>query len=288
MIRFLTENKKSVFSIRLFAPRSLHTSQKKNKRPNFTCRKMLPERKQLRTQALQMCEWERHMRKLVTHNNNKHATASLPSRQKRACSSSSLIKLRRTIRNPPKTRALSSTICHEVSGLVCVCSTQTVFLEHVATKSIWKTMCDAKHDFFVLVQPFVLVCFMRTDENGACSSSRSRFHCSVRGLLQSAAEAAKTDLKKEKGDDSAFEAYELALTNAMHASLIAFCDSLRSDNSSAFVEILLHRLSSITSPVFDLDDPLNASKTSSPLLCSSISPKRISNPFPAALAEALN
>lgn len=231
------------------------------------------------------------LRTQVLHNNHMQAVQwTKPPKRNRYAKDNALGKLRRTLSRTPKTRALRSTTAAALNGPVCVCTTDTLGLDKVCTKRIFDATKAAKQDFFLIIQPFKLTCFMRMDgEEGEeeRESARARFVCTMHELLLDVATAARSTMEKRGDSMEDFVAYEIALTKEMHASLISFCDNLRSDNSSAFAEIILRHVSSVTIPVFDKKDLLCGAKTAGPLMRSNLYSKRISNPFPAAIAIGL-
>ena len=216
--------------------------------------------------------------------------ATEPPNRNRYASDGALAKLRRTLFHTPKTRALRSTTKAGIKGPVCVCTTNTLKLDKVGTEGIFEMTKAEKQDFFILVQPFKLTCFMRMDGEAGeedRQSARTHFFCTMHGLLLDVATAAGSTMEQRGSGLGGFAVYEIALTEEMHASLIAFCDKLRSDNSSAFAEVILRYITGVAVPALDKKDILCGTKTTSTLMCSNIYSKRVSNPFPAALVIGL-
>lgn len=226
---------------------------------------------------------QKNRSKLCTMQRRNGGSGAIQSKNK--ASPGAHVKLRKAIKNPPPTMILGSNYNFDISGFVCVYPSKLLSIDDVATPKIMKLMEENKRDFFFLLQPLSLICFVRTkDETSTRQTSQLNFASEMKSLLKESAQANLKNICSRKSNENKFVVFSVALSEGIHADLISFCNHLRGENSSAFAEILVYRTFKIEIPSLcesDYSCPLSGSSL---IKQSNLSPKRISNPFPAALA----
>ena len=199
-------------------------------------------------------------------------------------------KLRRCIRTPPKTRCLRSANHNDLTGAICLYDEQLLALSDAAPAGIADLMRTCGRDFVLLVQPHSFSCIVqRTAQYHA--ESTSTLVAALRGLVEDIAATVGQQVEYiEESAERPLFACSWPITSDMYNMVRTQCSLLARKSANAqpaMLEPFVYKLFKLGQPVATPIDAPGGSK-GSPMHPSNLSPKRISNPFPAKLAEMLD